>query len=401
MKMSFVCPGCSCLCDDIEIVDGRILHACRRGEEIFEKYKENRAKPMVKGKEVDIDSAIEEATEVLKDSKNTVIYGMDTTTVEAQQLGIELAEKLNAYIDDNSSFCLGEFVEAILRKELPTTTLEDVRDRAYVMVYWGSNPFHSLSRHMSRYSYYPRGAKRPRGYEEDRFLVVVDVRKSETAKLAKKNAKFIQVDDDDELVDSFFKVMEGKAAKYAKEAGIILNEMKKSDLNVIFGGLGLKYGLKDLGKFVEIVRKLNEVAPVYFIPAGFHANMRGFNETLFEKTGYVNKYSFKDGKGDGDFAFTSLLQNGKVDTAVIIGTDPISSLPYDVASKLKEVKTIVIDPRMSPTARVADITIPSAVSGIEMSGTMVRSDGARIKLGIIEERDVNDIYILKKIEEGL
>jgi formylmethanofuran dehydrogenase subunit B len=401
MKMSFVCPGCSCLCDDIEIVDGRILHACRRGEEIFEKYKENRAKPMVKGKEVDIDSAIEEATEVLKDSKNTVIYGMDTTTVEAQQLGIELAEKLNAYIDDNSSFCLGEFVEAILRKELPTTTLEDVRDRAYVMVYWGANPFHSLSRHMSRYSYYPRGAKRPRGYEEDRFLVVVDVRRSETAKLAKKNAKFIQVDNDDELVDSFFKVMEGKAAKYAKEAGIILNEMKKSDLNVIFGGLGLKYGLKDLGKFVEMVRKMNEVAPLYFIPAGFHANMRGFNETLFEKTGYVNKYSFKDGKGDVDFAFTSLLQNGKVDTAVIIGTDPVSSLPYDVASKLKEVKTIVIDPRMSPTARVADIIIPSAVSGIEMGGTMVRSDGARIKLEVIEERDVNDIYILKKIEEGL
>ncbi|WP_290596738.1 MULTISPECIES: formylmethanofuran dehydrogenase subunit B [unclassified Archaeoglobus] len=399
--MSFVCPGCSCLCDDIEIVDGRILHACRRGEEIFEKYKENRAKPMVKGKEVDIDSAIEEATEVLKDSKNTVIYGMDTTTVEAQQLGIELAEKLNAYIDDNSSFCLGEFVEAILRKELPTTTLEDVRDRAYVMVYWGANPFHSLSRHMSRYSYYPRGAKRPRGYEEDRFLVVVDVRRSETAKLAKKNAKFIQVDNDDELVDSFFKVMEGKAAKYAKEAGIILNEMKKSDLNVIFGGLGLKYGLKDLGKFVEMVRKMNEVAPLYFIPAGFHANMRGFNETLFEKTGYVNKYSFKDGKGDVDFAFTSLLQNGKVDTAVIIGTDPVSSLPYDVASKLKEVKTIVIDPRMSPTARVADIIIPSAVSGIEMGGTMVRSDGARIKLEVIEERDVNDIYILKKIEEGL
>jgi len=399
--MSFVCPGCSCLCDDIEIVDGKILHACRRGEEIFGKYKENRAKPMVKGKEVDVDSAIEEATEALKDSENIAIYGMDTTTVEAQQHGIELAEKLNAYIDDNSSFCLGEFVEAILRKELPTTTLEDVRDRAYVMVYWGANPFHSLSRHMSRYSYYPRGAKRPRGYEEDRFLVVVDVRRSETSKLAKKNAMFIQVSDDDELVDSFFKVVDGKAAKYAKEAGIILNGMKKSDLNVIFGGLGLKYGLKDLGKFVEMVKKLNEVAPVYFIPAGFHGNMRGFNETLFEKVGYVNKYSFRDGKSGGEFAFTELLKNEKIDTALIVGTDPVYSLPFKVSSKLGKIKTIVVDPRMSFTARIADVVIPSAVSGVEAGGTMVRSDGVRVKLEPLEEREVNDVYILNKIKEGL
>ncbi|WP_456467856.1 formylmethanofuran dehydrogenase subunit B [Archaeoglobus sp.] len=399
--MIMICPGCSCLCDDITIKDGKIFNACRRGEEIFGRYKENRARAMVDGKEVDVDAAIGKAVEILKEAKNPAIYGLDTTVVEAQKLAVELAEKLNAYIDDNSSFCLGELVEAVLKKEMPTATLDDVRDNAYVIIYWGSNPFHSLPRHMSRYSYYPRGAKRPRGYDEDRYLVVVDVRKSETAVLAKKNAKFIQVDDDAELVDSFFKAMDGKAAKYAQDVGIILNEMKKADFNVIFGGLGLKYGLKDLKMFVELVKKLNEVAPVYFIPAGFHANMRGFNETLFEKTGYVNKYSFRDGSSDDSFAFTELLMNEKIDAALIVGTDPIYSLPHDVSAKLGKIKTIVVDPRMSFTARVADVVIPSAISGIEMSGTMVRSDGVRIKLEAIEEREVNDIHILKKIMEGL
>ena len=401
MKMSFVCPGCSCLCDDIDIVDGKVFHACRRGVEIFTKYSENRARAMVNGSETDVDSAIEAAIEMLKESKSTVVYGMDTTTVEAQKLGIDLAEKLNAFVDDNSSFCLGELVEAVLKEEVPTTTLDDVRDRGYVLIYWGSNPYHSLSRHMSRYTYYPRGAKRPRGYDEDRFLVVVDVRKSETSVLAKKNARFIKVEDDMELVDSFMKVAEGKAAKYAADVGVILNEMKKADLNVVFGGLGLKYGIKDISKFVEMVKKVNEVAPLYFIPAGFHGNMRGFNETLFEKTGHVNRYSFADGKSDPSFAFTELVKGGKVDTALIIGTDPVASLPYEISSKLRKMKTIVIDPRMSFTARVADVVIPSAISGIEMSGTMVRSDGVRVKLEAMEEKEINDLYILSKIAEGL
>lgn len=399
--MSFVCPGCSCLCDDIVVENGKVYHACRRGEEIFAQYKENRAKAMVNGKEVDIDTAIEEAVEILKDAKNPAIYGLDTTVVEAQEIAVDIAEKLNGYIDDNSSFCLGEFVEAVLKGEMPTATLDEVRDNAYVMVYWGANPFHSLPRHMSRYSYYPRGAKRPRGYEEDRYLVVVDVRRSETAKLVKKNAKYIQVESDDELVESFIKVVDGKAAKYAKEAGVVINEMKRADFNVIFGGLGLKYGLKDVNMFIEMVNKLNEVARVYFIPTGFHANMRGFNETLFARVNAVNKYSFRDGKAGKEFAFTELLKNEKVDAAFIVGTDPVYSLPYEVSAKLGKIKSIVVDPRMSFTARIADVVIPSAVSGIEMSGTMVRSDGVRVKLEAMEEREVNDIYILKKIKEGL
>lgn len=399
--MSFVCPGCSCLCDDIVIENGKVYHACRRGGKIFTQYKENRAKAMVDGKEADIDAAIEEAIEILKNAKNPAIYGLDTTVVEAQEIAVDIAEKLNGYIDDNSSFCLGEFVEAVLNGEMPTTTLDDVRDNAYVIVYWGANPFHSLPRHMSRYSYYPRGAKRPRGYEEDRYLVVVDVRRSETAKLAKKNAKYIQVESDEELVESFIKVVDGKAAKYAKEAGVVVNEMKRADFNVIFGGLGLKYGLKDAKMFIEMVNKLNEVARVYFIPTGFHANMRGFNETMFARVNAVNKYSFRDGKSDKEFAFTELLKNEKIDAALIVGTDPVNSLPYEVSAKLGRIKSIVVDPRMSFTARIADVVIPSAVSGIEISGTMVRSDGVRVKLEAMEEKEVNDIYVLRKIKEGL
>lgn len=395
-----ICTGCSCLCEDIEILDSKVLNACEKGYKHISGFRVPRTRNRVYGKEVDVDKAIESAIEILKSAKSAVIYGLDTTTLEAQRIAVKIAEKLQSYIDDNSSFCLGEFVEAILKKRIPSATLDEVRDYAYVLIYWGTNPYHSLPRHLSKFSYYPRGAKRNRGYDEDRYLVVIDVRRSEIAKLAKKNAKFIKVENDLELIESFEKALEGKAWKY--DVAEIVREMKKADFNVLFGGLGLKYGLNgNYERFFDFVNGMNNFAPLYFIPSGFHANMRGFNETLFEEVGEVNKFSFRERRSDSQFSFSELVKNEKVDTALIVGTDPIASLPFDVSKKLSKVRKIVIDPKDTLTAKNAEVTIASAFSGIESGGEMIRSDGVRIKLEPIEKAEIDDVYILKRILEGL
>lgn len=397
-----ICTGCSCLCDDIVVNQG-IRNACRRGAGIIKFINEGRARPMIDGEVAEFEKALDAAVEILDSSERLAVYGLDTTTVEAQQKAIELAERKDAYIDDNSSLCLGDFVELILREELPTTTLDEVRNNAYVIFYWGTDVYHSLSRHMSRFTYYPRGGKRQRGYEEDRFLVVVDVRRSHTAKLAKKNARFIEVRDDLELIDAFLKVLDGRAPeKFAKDAVRIVKEMQKADFNVIIGGLGLKYGLKgDYQRFLEFVRKVNEVTNLYFIPAGCHPNMRGFNQLMFEKTGFVNRYSFRDGKAEQKFSFPKLLEDGQMDAALIIGTDPLNSLPFDVAKRLKDVRTVLIDPRHSLTAEIADVVLPSAISGLEAGGTMVRIDGVEVELTPLEEKEPNDVSIITSLLEAV
>ncbi len=403
-----VCAGCSCLCDDIEVEvkDGeisKVYNACRRGAGIFLNINSSRAKPQIEGNMVEFDKAIEKAQEIIRNSENLAIYGLDTTTLEAQRLAIELAEKKEAFIDDNSTFCLGDFVEMILKKEIPSTTLEEVKNNAYVIFYWGTDPYHSLSRHLSRYTYYPRGGKRQRGYEEDRFLVVLDVRKTHTAKLAKKNARFLEVENDADVVKGFIDALEGRSPKvFQKDIPRILKEMEKGGFNVIFGGLGLKYGLKgNYNIFIEMIKKMNEKSEVYFIPAGCHPNMRGFNELLFEKTGFVNKYSFRERKSAEEFAFHKLLENDMIDTALIIGSDPINSLPFEYAKKLAKINTIVVDPRETFTGKIAKVVIPSAIAGVESGGTMIGADGTKVELNPIFEREINDEYILKKLLEGM
>jgi formylmethanofuran dehydrogenase subunit B len=400
--MQTTCPGCSCLCDDI-IVDVdeneiNVKNACRRGASIFINHNMGRSKALIEDKPSDIDDAIKKASELIADSKNFVIYGMDTIPVEVQKTAINLAEKKGAFIDDSSSFCLGNFVEACLKKQVPTTTFDEVKDNAYLICYWGSNTFHSLPRHMSRYSYFPRGKNRQRGYEEDRFLVIIDIRENQNSKIVKRNGIFLEIESDIQLIEDFEKVIEGRAGdKFTNEVATILREMKRGD-SVIFGGLGLRYGLKAEGyqRFFNLLNKLNETSRVYFIPAGFHSNMRGFNENLFERTGFVNKYSFAEQSSRDEFEFSKLIMNEIPDTALIIGSDPVHSLPFDVSKKLKKINTIVVDPRNTFTSRISKVVIPSAISGVENGGEMVRADGVRVELNPISKEKINDNFIIKK-----
>ncbi|MHC1587959.1 MAG: molybdopterin-binding domain-containing protein, partial [Candidatus Syntropharchaeia archaeon] len=180
----FTCPGCACLCDDIDaLIDGNrieeVENACRKGCAYFLEYKSNRTKG-------DVDKLIEKASEILKTARNPAIFGLDASPLGAQRSGLELAKKLDAYLDDTSSFCHGVYVEKILLGEMKTCTLDDVRDRADVSVYWGSDPSNSHPRLLSKFSYYPRGKFRQRGWEADRTTICIDIRESPTAKICKK-----------------------------------------------------------------------------------------------------------------------------------------------------------------------------------------------------------------------
>ncbi len=405
-KLETTCPGCSCLCDDIVVdksSDGlKVKNACRRGAAIIKNYNVGRASPLVEGQQIEVEEAISTASELIADSSNLAVYGMDNTTIEAQKLAIELAEKKQAFIDDCSSFCLGDFVEMCLNNDLPTTTLDEVRDNAYTIIYWGSNPFHSLPRHMSRYSYYPRGRNRSRGYEEDRFLVIVDTRSTHTSKLVKRESIFFQVESDSELINAFMNFIDGKSAgEYTNKVARVMRELKKGDA-VIFGGLGLKYGLNgDYGLFREFMEKLNQISNVYFMPAGSHSNMRGFNEMLKEKTGYVNRYSFAENRSADEFEFSNLLRENKPDTVLIIGSDPVNSLPFEISKELSHINTILVDPRRTYTEKISNVVVPSALSGVEAGGTMIRSDGVRVGLEPVFENDINDEFVLQKLLEGV
>jgi formylmethanofuran dehydrogenase subunit B len=400
------CPGCSLLCEDIDVVleSGRIKetrNACRRGAARFRGCK-NRLTPSVNRQQTDNDTAIKKAADILKNAKSPMLFGWSNSTCEAQVKGIELAKKLNAAIDDTSSFCQGLLIERALQKKFRTCSLDDVRNKADVLVYWGSDAQDSQPRHLSRFSVFPRGESRQRGYEEDRLAIAIDVRESNTAKICKGHFFRIPLKGDREFILALMDVLSGKVPKYdVKRILELAGVLKKAEFGVIFAGIGLTYSIKD---DIDILISLADMLPNFHImPMVGHYNMRGFNEALFKQTGFVNRVKF-EGKPvhDNKYAIVEALKAKNIDALLVVGSDPLSSLPRSVTSHLASIPVICIDPCVTLTSKIADVTIPAAASGIESGGSAVRMDGKVIEMSkVVENTYLSDVEILTRLMEGL
>lgn len=404
------CTGCSLLCEDIELAlkTGTISQAknlCRKGYGHFQALFTERTAPMAEGQKVSIDQAIAKAAEILRDAKRPLLYGWSNSTLEAQKAGIELAKRLNATIDDTSSFCQGILMERVLTGKIPTCTLDDVRNFADTSIFWGADPSNSHPRHLSRFAYYPRGEKRQKSYEEERNCIVIDVRKSSTAKLCSNYYFRVPPGGDAEFIGALMAVLEGKIPRFGDKKRMIElgTVLRKTEYGVIFPGLGLIYSLQEKMDLLEaLVAKLNEITTFKVVPMVGHYNMRGFNQLLLDETGFINRVAFKGGKASHGPENSVIEASKSCDAALVIGSDPLSALPFKTAQRLAKVPMIAIDPRRSLTTDAAKVVIPTAVYGLEAGGSAIRMDGVKIEFEPFVKSDLlTDEQILTRIKEAV
>lgn len=402
----FTCTGCALLCEDIEAIveNDRIKetrNACRRGAARM-KGCTNRLVPSIDQKPADIESSIKKAARILKNAKSPMLFGLDNSTCETQGKAIQLARKSKAIIDDSSSFCQGLLIEKILQKKLRTCSLDDIRNKADVLVYWGSNAQDSQPRHLSRFSYFPRGESRQRGYEEDRLAIAIDVRESNTAKICKGHFYRIPLKGDREFILALIEALSGKAPAYdTKNMLRLASILKKAQFGAIFAGIGLMYSIKD---DLEILTALADMLPGFNImPMVGHYNMRGFNEALFKETGFVNRVKFEgNGIQDNKYGVIEALKNKSIDALLVVGSDPVLSLPRSIIHHLASIPVVCIDPCQTFTSRIATANIPCAATGVESAGSAVRMDGKVIELKkIIENNYMTDEEIMKRLMEAV
>ncbi|MFZ2500118.1 MAG: formylmethanofuran dehydrogenase subunit B [Methanosarcina sp.] len=412
-KNYYVCTGCGLLCDDIEVdseknIINKVYTACRVGVAHMKEGKEE-AIFRVDNKPVDEATAISEAAAILKNAKNPLIFGLGTSTDETQKLAIELAKKTNATLDDTSSFCLGSLVEALIHDDIKTCTLDDTRNKADVIIFWGADPSESHPRHLSKHSYFPRGSEKQRGWEEERTAIAIDIRKSHTAKICGNYFFQIPPGGDTEFIDALIAGLSGKLPKTSynyppKKILELANILKGAKFGVVFAGLGLIYSLENLEPLFRLMKTLNEKANFHLIPMVGHYNMRGFNENLFTETGYVNSVKFENGivKHGPEYSIVESLKAKTVDAALIIGSDPLSSLPRSIAKNLLGIPVISLDPCETLTSRKAKVYINTAISGVEAGGSATRMDGIKVSFKpVIETKNLSDEAIIKKIMEAL
>ena len=394
-----VCPFCGCLCDDlvVEVEGTRVVsveNGCTLANEKL--MGDHRLKTPIrregKGwKETTYDEAIRETAEILCDADRPLLYGWSGTHGEAQSIGIHLAEILGALVDNTSTVCHGPSILAIQEVGHPGCTLGQVKNRADVIVYWGTNPIDAHPRHMSRYTTFADGFFLKDAFR-DRKLIVVDVRKSESANIADEYIR-IQPGGDYAVLSALRAIVQGKRGIIPSSVSGVSREQlfRVADLllsakfGAIFFGLGLTMSRgksKNIRNAIELTEELNRHTKYIISPMRGHWNVYGSNEVFTWITGYPYAVDFARGiafYNPGETTSVDVLSRKECDACLVVASDPGAHFPKACAEHLAEIPTVQIDPHVNATTHLSRIQIPVAVTGIDAEGTAYRMDGVPIR----------------------
>ncbi len=415
-----VCTFCGCLCDDIVAqVDeeaGRITRlrkVCANGRGLFTHYDPTPQPPTVDGDPTSWEEAVATAARILDEADSPLIYGLSSTSTEAQRKVVELADKIGAIVDTTSSVCHGPTGLAMQAVGEPTCTLGEVRNRADLLIFWGCNPAVSHVRHFVRYSALPKGIYTPKG-RKGRTVVVVDVRPTASSRAADE---FLQVAPgaDFEVLTTLRALVQGKPVAADAVGGVPVSElaslverMKTCRFGVAFMGMGLTQSRgRDLNvsELFTLVAELNEYTRFSVIPMRGHGNVAGADQVMTWQSGYPFAVSFARGYpryGPGEFTAVDVLARSEADAALIVASDPAAHFPAAAARRLERIPTIVLDPMPSLTTPAARVHLPTACCGVDAGGTFYRMDGVPLQLRpVLPTARPTDVAVLTQIIEAV
>jgi formylmethanofuran dehydrogenase subunit B len=413
-----ICAFCGCDCDDIRVTveGGRITQvkkACVLGRAWFLSHGKSPDLPVarIEGQPAGLDQGIETAARFLAEARYPFIYGLSSTTCEAQRKAVALADILGGCIDCCTSVCHGPSGMALQAVGEPTCTLGEVKNRADLIVYWGSNPAESHPRHMSRYAVTPKGMFVPDG-RKGRTVALVDVRWTPTARAADI---FLQIrpGKDFEALWTLQALANGREPDRAgvEETGIALEQwidladrMMHCRFGILFVGQGLTQTRGrhfNLTAAFLLVRALNRHTKFALMPMRGHGNVTGIDNVLAWQTGYPFGVNFSLGYpryNPGEYTAVDAFSRGEADAALIVAADPASSLPGKAVQRLSEIPTIALDTHESETTRIARVSFTTATAGIFAEGTVYRMDNIPIRLRkVLSSRYPSDEEVLDRL----
>lgn len=400
------CSGCSLLCDDILIqTDGlyilEVMGACLKGKERFEQIsaKNRITHPLIRKngelEKVSWDEALEKALTIIKNSSKPLLYGFSNSSCEAQLKGIRLAKRIDGFIDSNSTICQGKVLNISKDTGLTLTTISEMINNVDTLILWGLNAAESIPRLLNKILF-SRGKFRMTG-REIKTLIIIDPMKTASFGVmgVRDLALFIEPNKDLELI----RVLKDECCNEDNipsngVAGLDKGDLKRMLLNlqgsenaVILVGQGIlttqgnESILKELIELIEMINSNQEKGRISLVMVGGHYNMAGFDHVALSETGKNQNLQFSNNLiVESNDTIISKIKNNDFDSTIIVGTDPISHFPHQLSSKLASKPIILIDNRKSGISQLADVVLPTAITGIECGGLAYRLDQVPIEL---------------------
>lgn len=262
---------------------------------------------------------------------------------------------------------------------------------------------------MQKSKFLPRGRK-------DRTMVLVDIRETKSAKAADI---FLQISPgkDFELLTILRALVKGEEVdpEQVTQTGLsmeqlldLVHRMKSAKFGVMFFGMGLSMTRgkhMNSAALLTLAAELNAFTKFVAMPMRGHGNVTGADVIMRWQTGFPFGISFNRGYpryNPGEFSTVDVLVRGDTDAAFIIGADPGATMPQPAIDHLARIPTIVLDPHVTHTSRLARVHITTAPAGIAAPGTGYRMDEIPLPLKpAFKSPYPSDEEVVRRIKEAI
>lgn len=430
-----VCPGCACVCDDVQLTirEGTESEAaklvdfqpgCDRGADWFRSNLESpEAFCRYRGATSGYNEAIAAAVEILKRSDAPLIYGLSRSATAAQRVAVELTERLGGVIDSTASLCHGPSIMAIQEVGEVTSSLGEIRHRADLVIFWGCNPADSHPRHSERYSVQPKGQFVPEGRDGRKVVMVGDEALMKAAAIddagTEPDLKIVLPSGGDfDALRYLQALLEGRPLPNTPESlHDLMSLMKECNYGVVFFGLELAETRMAVGRpdsgighlnvtaLLQLVAKLNEVTRFAARRMRLQGDVSGADNVLTWQSGYpfAVDYSREYPRySPGEYSASDLLERGDVDACLLIGSETVPCFSTAARRHLESIPTIVLDYSAASQSFEPTVFLPSAVYGLHTEGVIYRMDNVpMVARKMADSSLMTDAQILQQILAGV
>jgi formylmethanofuran dehydrogenase subunit B len=366
------CAACGCICENASVhvehgVITQVEGACRLCTNLLLGQTAGESEPC----------QIDDAIEILAKARAPLVYGLSDSSIETQRAAVALAESLGATIDPALPAFHRAALQAMQSVGISTCTLGEVKQRADVVVFWGTDPTTSHSCLFERFLD-PRGSF----VTGNRHVVSVGV-----APPRHRFDEFLQIDNAENLValtilrSILTDVDLNSEMPFVERIRQLADRLQSADYSAIFFGPNIS-GLAEIESLFRLVRQLN--ARSRSVAIGLSRTQ--CDNVLTWQTGFPCSVNFSLGYPRYDpllYSANAMLERTEIDAVMFVGSAGISELSTVAKERLAEMPIILLDYPESPSSLDPTVRIVTARPGVHCDGTVFRMDGVPIRLGAL------------------
>ena len=381
------CPFCGLVCDDLEIArDEKGLHVTKNGCEKavagFER-KVDGAKPQVDGRDVDIGTAIQAATDLIRKS-SLPLYGGLGTDVNGIRAVMALADKSGGVVDHALSEGQYRNFRVLQTRGWIMSTLTEARNRADVIIVVGTD-IQKL---------HPRFFERIVNVEASllseappkRTVVFIGKGLDQSAVKGPRIGEVItlpcEVERVGEIIGALAAEVRGTPVTQDTVAGVPAGDIRalaercqKAAYPVfVWAPPSLAFPNADLvvSTVSDLVKDLNVKGRAVGLALGGNEGAISAGAVSSWQSGYPLRVSFASGKPDYDstrYAIPRMLANGQGDLLVWL-----ASFTPDLGPPAAKIPTIVLGTPGIKLPSPPAVFIPIGTPGVDHAGRIIRVD---------------------------